>query len=88
MFTSRLPEIWREGLEIITTGLCMIITVIMVWQGVVVAYESSAVSDMLRISQFPFRLLVSVAALLLTLELIFDLADSIRYLRELCRTRS
>jgi TRAP-type C4-dicarboxylate transport system permease small subunit len=88
MLTSRLPETVREALDIFTTILCLVITVIIFWQGIVVAYESSAVSDMLRISQFPFRLMVSLAALFLSLEFIFDLVDSIRYLRELCRIRS
>lgn len=88
MLTSRLPEIWRESLDVFTTLLCLSVTVILIWQGVVVAYESSAVSDMLRIPQFPFRLLVSVAALFLTLEFIFDLVDSIRYIRDLCKTKS
>ena len=80
MLTDRLPEKWRELLNIFTTLLTLFIVIIVLWQGVVVAFESSAFSDMLRIPQLPFRLLVSLAALLLALELIFDLADSARTL--------
>ena len=80
MLTDRLPEKWRESLNIITTLLTLFIVVIVLWQGIVVAFESGAVSDMLRIPELPFRLLVSVAALLMAFELIFDLVDSFRAL--------
>jgi len=80
MLTDRLPEKWRELLNIFTTLLTLFIVIIVLWQGVVVAFESSAYSDMLRIPQLPFRLLVSLAALMLALELVFDLADSARML--------
>lgn len=78
MLTDRLPEKWRESLNILTTLLTLFIVVIVLWQGVIVAFESGAVSDMLRIPELPFRLLVSVAALLLAFELVFDLVDSFR----------
>lgn len=80
MLAHRAPEMWRELLNLLTTLLTLFIVLIVLWQGVVVAFESSAVSDMLRISQLPFRLLVSLAALLLALELMFDLVDSARTL--------
>jgi hypothetical protein len=47
-------------------------------QGLVVAFESRSVSDMLRISQLPFRLLVSLGGSFLFLEFFFDLKDHTR----------
>lgn len=73
MFISRLPDKVAAGLDIITTLLSMFIIGILAWQGWVVGWEETAVSDMLRIPQYPFRLLVSVAAACLWLELLVDL---------------
>ncbi len=42
--------------------------------------EEKTVSDMLRVPQYPFRLLVAVAAFLMCLELLMDLGDSLRKL--------
>ena len=80
MFTDRLPEKYSEILNIFTTILTLFIVCIVIWQGIVVAFEAHDVSDMLRIPSLPFRLLVSVAAVLLALELLFDLVDSTRSL--------
>jgi len=46
----------------------------------VVGMEERTVSDMLRVPQFPFRMLVSVAGFFLCLELLLDLVDSIQKL--------
>jgi TRAP-type C4-dicarboxylate transport system permease small subunit len=80
MLVSRLPE--RAGLllDVVTTLLSLFMISILAWQGWVVGIEERTVSDMLRIPQLPFRLLVSVAGLLLCLELLIDLADSLRKL--------
>ena len=80
MFTDRLPEKYSEILNIFTTILTLFIVCIVIWQGIIVAFEAHDVSDMLRIPSLPFRLLVSVAAVLLALELLFDLVDSTRSL--------
>ena len=80
MLTDRLPERSREILNIVTTLLTLFIVCIVMWQGVLVAFESADVSDMLRVPSLPFRLLVSVAALLLALELVFDIVESARLL--------
>jgi TRAP-type C4-dicarboxylate transport system permease small subunit len=80
MLVSRLPEKVAASIAIVTTLLCMFIVAILFWQGIVVACETQSVSDMLRISQFPFRLLVSVGALFLFLEFGFDLVESARKL--------
>lgn len=77
---DRLPVKWAEALGIFTTLLSLCIVAILCWQGVVVAFEASAFSDMLRIPQLPFRLLVFVGALFLFLEFLFDLVDHTRRL--------
>jgi TRAP-type C4-dicarboxylate transport system permease small subunit len=70
---SRIPE--KAGLivDTITTLLSLFIIAILAWQGWVLGIEEKTVSDMLRIPQLPFRLLVSVAAFFLCLELLLDL---------------
>ena len=78
MLVSRLPERIAQILEIITTLMSLFIIAVMTWQGWVVGMEERTVSDMLRIPQFPFRLLVSVAGLFLCLELLLDLTDSLK----------
>ena len=76
MLTSRLPQRFELSLEIVVTLLSLFIMVLLAWQGWVVGMEETAVSDMLRIPQRPFKLLVGVAALLLCLELVVDLVSA------------
>ena len=73
MLVSRLPE--RAGLilDLITTLLSLFIISILAYQGWEVGLEERTVSDILRIPQLPFRLLVAVAAFFLWLELMIDL---------------
>ena len=80
MLVSRIPEKAALVLQILTTLLSLFIIGIMAWQGWVKAMEETTVSDMLRVPQFPFRMLVSVAGLFLFLELLLDLVDSIKKL--------
>ncbi len=80
MLVSRLPERWGLLLDAMTILLSLFIISILAWQGWVVGIEERTVSDMLRIPQWPFRLLVSVAGVLLCLELLIDLADCLRKL--------
>ncbi|MBW2310561.1 MAG: TRAP transporter small permease [Deltaproteobacteria bacterium] len=80
MIVSRLPEVVGLILDIVTTLLSLFIIFILAWQGWVVGVEERAVSDMLRVPQLPFRLLVSVAGVLLCLELLIDLSDLVRKL--------
>ncbi len=75
---ERLPQRLSAAINIFTTLLCMFIVAIMCWQGIVVAFEASAVTDMLRIPQLPFRLLVTLGGLFLFLEFFFDLVDHTR----------
>ena len=83
MLVSRLPE--RAGLimDAMTTLLSLFILSILAWQGWVVGIEERTVSDMLRIPQLPFRLLVSVAGIFICLELLIDLAASVGKLAKL-----
>lgn len=63
--------------EAITGILCMIITGLLSWQGLLRALEESTVSDMLRIPQAPFRFLVFVAGMGLFLEFLLQVIESI-----------
>ena len=80
IFTSRLPHPAQFILNIITTLLSLFISSILAWQGWVVGIEERTVSDMLRVPQYPFRLLVAVAAFLMCLELLIDFGDSLKKL--------
>jgi TRAP-type C4-dicarboxylate transport system permease small subunit len=78
--TSRLSPRVRMVCEIITTILGMFIIAIVIWQGWIEGIRERTVSDMLRIPQYPFRSLVAIGGFLLWLELLIDLAGSIRKL--------
>jgi len=80
IITSHLNDHAQLILNIITTLLCLFISFVLVWQGWVVGIEEKAVSDMLRVPQYPFRLLVAVAAFLMCFELLIDLGDSLKKL--------
>lgn len=77
VLTSRLPERGRLFLNAVTTSLSLLIIGIVFWQGLLLAFGTSAVSDMLRIPQWPFRLLVALGAFFLWLELLIELVDTI-----------
>lgn len=78
MLTSRLPRRFQNALDIIAALLSLFVMALLAWQGWVVGMEETAVSDMLRIPQRPFKLLVGLAALLLCLELAVDLSAAIK----------
>ncbi len=63
--------------KILTTSLSLFIIGILIWQGYFEGIRERTVSDMLRIPQSPFRLLVAVGGFLLWLELLIDLFDLI-----------
>jgi TRAP-type C4-dicarboxylate transport system permease small subunit len=75
--TSRLPHRAQLILNVVATLLCLFISCILVWQGWVIGIEEKTVSDMLRVPQYPFRLMVAAAAFLMCLELVIDLGDSL-----------
>ncbi|OGP64287.1 MAG: C4-dicarboxylate ABC transporter substrate-binding protein [Deltaproteobacteria bacterium RBG_13_47_9] len=78
LVTSRLPHRTQLTLNILTTLIGLFIFFILAWQGWVVGMEERTVSDMLRIPQYPFRLLVAAAAFLVCLELLIDLGEVIK----------
>ena len=79
-FISRLALRTQALLNLMRTLLSLFISLILVWQGLSVGLENRTVSDMLRIPQTPFRLLIPVVAFLLCLELLIDLTDFIKKL--------
>jgi TRAP-type C4-dicarboxylate transport system permease small subunit len=76
LFLSRLPLRGQMFLNIVSTLLSLFIFVLLAWQGLIVGMEERTVSDMLRVPQYPFRLLVAAAAFLTCLEFLIDLAES------------
>jgi TRAP-type C4-dicarboxylate transport system permease small subunit len=80
LVTSRLSYSAQLFLKLITTLIGLFIFSILAWQGLVVGIEERTVSDMLRIPQSPFRILVAIAAFFVCLELLIDLGDSVRKL--------
>jgi TRAP-type C4-dicarboxylate transport system permease small subunit len=78
LLTSRLPPRARSILSIIATLLSLFVFFILVWQGWVVGMEERTVSDMLRVPQYPFRILVAIAAFLTCLELLIDLGNAVK----------
>ena len=82
ILVSRFPSHVQHIVEVVVNLLCLYIVGIMVWQGWAVATGDTGriVSDVLRISQFPFRLLVPLGGGLLFLEFIFDFLTSINKL--------
>jgi TRAP-type C4-dicarboxylate transport system permease small subunit len=79
-FTSRLPYRAQLIVRIMTTLLMLLMGGIVAWQGWVVGIEERTVSDMLRVPQVPFRLLVAFSAFMLCLQLLSDLGDSLKKL--------
>ncbi|NWF93258.1 MAG: TRAP transporter small permease [Syntrophaceae bacterium] len=81
LFTSRLSSRFQLILKMVTTLLSLILFSLLAWQGWAIGIEERTVSDMLRIPQYPFRLLVGLAAFLVCLELLIDLTETIRKLK-------
>jgi TRAP-type C4-dicarboxylate transport system permease small subunit len=75
--TSRFPLKARRTIEVLTTLLCLFMVTLVVWQGFVVGLEETGVSDMLRIPKAPFMILVGAGGMLLWLELLIGLIESI-----------
>jgi TRAP-type C4-dicarboxylate transport system permease small subunit len=80
IMASRLSPRAQLILNIMTTLVSLFIFSILVWQGLAVGIEERTVSDLLRIPQYPFRLLVAVGAFFVCLELLIDFGDSVRKL--------
>jgi TRAP-type C4-dicarboxylate transport system permease small subunit len=78
--TKRFSPRIQAALEALTTLVSLLVVAILVWQGYLEGVHEKAVSDQLRIPQWPFKLLVAVGGLLLWLELLVDLFSSLRKL--------
>jgi TRAP-type C4-dicarboxylate transport system permease small subunit len=76
-FTVRFSKGTQMVFQVITDVATLFIVSIIVYMGFSDAMEEKAVSDMLRIPQWPFKMLVSVGGFLLWLELALDLVDSV-----------
>ena len=77
---SRLSTRAQLLVNLVGTLVSLFLFVLLAWQGLVVGLGEKTVSDMLRVPQYPFRLLVAVAAFLTLLELLIDLGSSIQKL--------
>jgi TRAP-type C4-dicarboxylate transport system permease small subunit len=77
MLLDRLPAKAALAMNVLTTALCILIMAALCWQGWELAWEQKTVTDMLRIPQRPFRILVAVAGAAFLLELLLDLADTL-----------
>ena len=76
-FTVKFSQRAQNVFRVITNLASLFIIAILVIMGYVQAHEEKAVSDMLRIPQWPFKMLVCVGGLLLWLELLIDLFESL-----------
>jgi TRAP-type C4-dicarboxylate transport system permease small subunit len=76
--TSRYSPKTQSVLHAVTTLAGLLIISILVWQGYLEGIHEKAVSDQLRVPQWPFKLLVAVGGLLLWLELLLDFISSVR----------
>jgi len=77
LLLTKLPPTLALAIEVITILLSLFIVGVLTWQGWVVGLEQKTVSDMLRIPQLPFRLLVSLAGAGMFLELLIDLYETL-----------
>ncbi len=80
IMTSRLSLRAQLILSVMTTLISLFIFSILVWQGLAVGIEERTVSDLLRVPQYPFRILVAVGAFFVCLEFLIDFGDSVRKL--------
>ena len=77
---SRLSTRAQIIMSLFGTLVGLFLFILLAWQGLVIGLEEKTVSDMLRVPQYPFRLLVAVAAFFTFLELLIDLGSSIQKL--------
>jgi len=77
MLLQLLPKRIQAFLDVVTTGLSMFIIAILAMEGFKAGMSETAVSDMLRVPQWPFKSLVAVAGFMLFLELLFDFFDNV-----------
>lgn len=76
-FTVKFSRRTQDLFQVVTDVASLFVISIVVCMGFSDAMEERAVSDMLRIPQWPFKMLVAVGGFLLWLQLLLDLVDSI-----------
>jgi TRAP-type C4-dicarboxylate transport system permease small subunit len=76
--TSRYSHRTQAVLQALTTLAGLFVVAVLAWQGYLEGIQEKAVSDQLRIPQWPFKLLVAAGGLLLWLELLLDLIAAVR----------
>jgi TRAP-type C4-dicarboxylate transport system permease small subunit len=82
MLLDKLPKPVALGMDVLTTLMSMAVLLVVAWQGWEIAWDQNTVSDMLRIAQRPFRLLVTVAGICFFLELLLDLLATLGQLTD------
>jgi TRAP-type C4-dicarboxylate transport system permease small subunit len=85
LFVSRLSPRVQVIIDIVMTLLGLAFFLFIVWGGwleTVSSFRGGGVSDMLRIPEWPFRLLISVGAFLLSLELLIKMLTSVGHLKK------
>jgi TRAP-type C4-dicarboxylate transport system permease small subunit len=75
--TRRCSPKTRAVFQAITALAGLLIIAVLAWQGYVEGIHEKAVSDQLRVPQWPFKLLVAVGGLLLWLELLLEFIASL-----------
>jgi TRAP-type C4-dicarboxylate transport system permease small subunit len=78
--TQRFSPRGQALCQTLTTLAALFIVAILIWQGYTEAVHERAVSDQLRVPQWPFKLLVCAGAILLWLEFLVDFLFSVRTL--------
>lgn len=76
-FTVRFSQRVQNVFRVMTDLASLFIIAVLVVTGYIQAHEEKAVSDMLRIPQWPFKMLVCFGGGLLWLELLIDLFESV-----------
>lgn len=72
---DRFPQKAKTVVEIMTSLLCLAMLLVLVFEGWIVAWEETTVSDMLRIPQTPFRLALVIGCFSFALEIVVDIID-------------
>lgn len=80
--TSRISPRNAAICQIVSSAIGLFIIGCMVYQGLIIGLKERTVSDMLRVPQYPFRLLVAFGGFLLWLEILIDFVSSIRKVKE------
>jgi TRAP-type C4-dicarboxylate transport system permease small subunit len=79
--TSKFSPRGQTICKIITDAASLLIIAILVVYGYIEGIHETAVSDQLRVPQWPFKMLVAVGGLMLWMEILVDLLTSITALR-------